>query len=141
MIVPTATQDVRFLATATHMGRISPPNCGAMFAMRMVQSRRAPDLVLGRSPRKGRAPLDFVRKSAPPESSTMISGRIGVGLRIDGETSVIIRIKEGNSGDGLRSLGARSELRVPAPAAYGLRTRICARTRWSSCEFQMHSLR
>ena len=41
-----------------------------------------------------------MRKSAPPESSTMISGRIGVGLRIDGETSVIIRIKEGNSDDG-----------------------------------------
>jgi len=35
----------------------------------------------------------------------MISGRIGVGLRLgsaelDGETSVIIRIKEGNSDDG-----------------------------------------
>ena len=40
-IVPTATHDVRFLATATQMCRIKLPSWGAMFAMRMVQSKRA----------------------------------------------------------------------------------------------------
>jgi hypothetical protein len=46
MIVPTATQDVRFLATVTQMCRVKDPSRGAMFAMRMVQSKRAaPDLV------------------------------------------------------------------------------------------------
>src|ERR1700730_3575971 len=39
MIVPTATEDVRFLATATQMCRTKRPNCGARFAMRMVQSK------------------------------------------------------------------------------------------------------
>jgi hypothetical protein len=40
-IVPTATHDVRFLAKATQMCRIKLPSWGAMFAMRMVQSKRA----------------------------------------------------------------------------------------------------
>src|SRR5262249_53262745 len=71
--VPTAAQEVTFLAAPTQIGRIKRPNCGAMFAIRIVGPKpAAPDLVRDRPPRKGYARYDFTRAT---EGSAVVCRR------------------------------------------------------------------